>query len=137
IGVIFLLFGLGLEFSFKKLLAVGPVALVTALFELSFTMLLGYFIGRALSWNTMDSLFLGGILSVASTTIIIKAFDELGVKTQKFTGIVTGILIIEDLAAVVLMVILSTLSISRTFEGTEMLGSVFKLSFFLVLWFVS
>lgn len=137
IGVIFLLFGLGLEFSFKKLLAVGPVALVTALIELSFTMLLGYSIGRALSWNTMDSLFLGGILSIASTTIIIKAFDELGVKTQKFTGIVTGILIIEDLAAVVLMVILSTLSISRTFEGAEMLGSVFKLSFFLVLWFVS
>lgn len=137
IGVIFLLFGLGLEFSFKKLLAVGPVALVTALIELSFTMLLGYSIGQALSWNTMDSLFLGGILSIASTTIIIKAFDELGVKTQKFTGIVTGILIIEDLAAVVLMVILSTLSISRSFEGAEMLGSVFKLSFFLVLWFVS
>ncbi|MBL7932871.1 MAG: cation:proton antiporter, partial [Bacteroidia bacterium] len=115
IGVIFLLFGLGLEFSFKKLLAVGSVALVTALIELSFTMLLGYSIGQALSWNNMDSLFLGGILSIASTTIIIKAFEELGVKTQKFTGIVTGILIIEDLAAVLLMVILSTLSISRTF----------------------
>lgn len=137
IGVIFLLFGLGLEFSFKKLLAVGPVALLTALVELSCTMVLGYAIGQALSWNTMDSLFLGGILSIASTTIIIRAFDELGVRTQKFTGIVTGILIIEDLAAVVLMVILSTLSISQTFAGAEMLGAVFKLSFFLVLWFVS
>ncbi len=137
IGVIFLLFGLGLEFSFKKLLAVGPVALVTALVELTCTMFLGYTIGRALSWSNMDSLFLGGILSIASTTIIIKAFDELGVKTQKFTSIVTGVLVIEDLAAVVLMVILSTLSISRSFHGAEMIGSVFKLSFFLVLWFVS
>jgi len=137
IGVIFLLFGLGLEFSFKRLLEVGGVAVVAAFSGIGFTMLVGYQLGKMLNWGMMDCIFLGGILAIASTTIIIRAFDELGVKTQKFTGIVTGILIIEDLVAVVLMVILTTLSISRTFEGTEMLISVFKLVFFLILWFVS
>jgi CPA2 family monovalent cation:H+ antiporter-2 len=137
IGVIFLLFSLGLEFSFKKLIKVGGVALVTALIEVSCTMTLGYFVGLWLNWSTMDCLFLGGILAIASTTIIIRAFDELNVKTQKFTNIVMGVLIVEDLVAVVLMVVLSTVAVSRTFEGTEMLLSVAKLSFFLVLWFVS
>lgn len=137
IGVIFLLFSLGLEFSFKKLIKVGAVALVTALIEVSCTMALGYFVGRWLSLSLMDSLFLGGILAIASTTIIIRAFEELNVKTQKFTNIVMGVLIVEDLVAVVLMVILSTVAVSRTFEGTEMLLSVAKLAFFLVLWFVS
>ncbi|MBK9284704.1 MAG: cation:proton antiporter [Sphingobacteriaceae bacterium] len=137
IGVIFLLFSLGLEFSFKKLIKVGGVALVTALIEVSCTMTLGYFVGLWLNWSTMDCLFLGGILAIASTTIIIRAFDELNVKTQKFTNIVMGVLIVEDLVAVVLMVVLSTVAVSRTFEGTEMFLSVAKLSFFLVLWFVS
>src|SRR5690606_24929503 len=105
IGVIFLLFGLGLEFSFKRLLEVGGVAVVAAFSGIGFTMLVGYQLGKMLSWGMMDCIFLGGILAIASTTIIIRAFDELGVKTQKFTGIVTGILIIEDLVAVVLMVI--------------------------------
>ncbi len=137
IGVIFLLFGLGLEFSFKKLLKVGGVALVTALTEIILTMLVGYSLGKLLGWNTINSLFLGGILAIGSTTIIIRAFDELGVKNQKFAGIVTGVLIIEDLAAVLLMVVLSTVAVSKTFSGTEMVISVLKLAFFLVLWFVS
>jgi len=137
IGVIFLLFGLGLEFSFKKLLKVGGVAAFTAITEVTLTMLLGYGVGKLLGWNEMDSLFFGGILSIASTTIIIRAFDELGVKNQKFAGIVTGVLVIEDLVAVLLMVLLSTVAVSQTFEGGEMVKAVFKLAFFLVLWFVS
>lgn len=137
IGVIFLLFGLGLEFSFKKLLKVGSVAVITSLMGVGMTFLIGYNVGVILGWNMMDSLFMGGILSIASTTIIFRAFDELGVKSQKFAGIVLGALIIEDLVAVVLMVILSTVSISRSFEGMEMIYSIIKLVFFLVLWFVS
>lgn len=137
IGVIFLLFGLGLEFSFKKLLKVGNVAVITSLMGVGMTFLIGYNVGVILGWNMMDSLFMGGILSIASTTIIFRAFDELGVKSQKFAGIVLGALIIEDLVAVVLMVILSTVSISRSFEGMEMIYSIGKLVFFLVLWFVS
>ena len=137
IGVIFLLFGLGLEFSFKKLLKVGGVATVTAFTEVGLTMLLGYGVGKLLGWNTIDSLFLGGILAIASTTIIIRAFDELGVKNQKFTGIVTGVLVIEDLVAVLLMVLLSTVAVSQTFAGGEMIMSVLKLAFFLILWFVA
>lgn len=137
IGVIFLLFALGLEFSFKKLIKVGGVAAVTAIMGVSCTMLLGFIVAKLLGWNNMDSLFLGGILAIASTTIIIRAFDELNVKTQKYTGIVMGVLVVEDLVAVVLMVVLSTVAVSRTFAGIEMLISVLKLIFFLVLWFVS
>ncbi len=137
IGVIFLLFGLGLEFSFKKLLKVGGVAVITAVTEVTLTLLLGLGVGQLLGWKFMDSLFLGGILAIASTTIIIRAFDELGVKSQKFAGIVTGVLVIEDLVAVLLMVLLSTVAVSQTFAGGEMMKAVFKLAFFLILWFVS
>lgn len=137
IGVIFLLFSLGLEFSFKKLLKVGGVAVITAITEVTLTMFLGFGVGKMLGWNTMDSLYLGGILAIASTTIIIRAFDELGVKNQKFTGVVTGVLVIEDLVAVLLMVLLSTVAVSQTFAGSEMVLSVFSLAFFLILWFVS
>ncbi len=137
IGVIFLLFGLGLEFSFKKLVKVGGVAVVTALMGIGFTMGMGYAMGSLLGWASMDSLFLGGILAIASTTIIFRAFEELGVKSQKFTGVVMGVLVIEDLVAVVLMVVLSTVAVTRTFEGGTMMVSIFKLAFFLVLWFIS
>lgn len=137
IGVIFLLFGLGLEFSFKKLIRMGGVAGFTAIVEVTLTMLTGYLIGKMIGWQEMDCLFFGGILAIASTTIIIRSFDELGVKTQSFAGLVTGILVIEDLVAVILMVILSTVSVSRSFEGTEMVYSILKLIFFLILWFVS
>lgn len=137
IGVIFLLFGLGLEFSFKKLIKVGGTAVITGLTEITLTMIVGYSVGQLLGWNSIDSLFLGGILAIASTTIIIRAFDELGVKNQKFAGIVTGVLVIEDLVAVLLMVLLSTVAVSKTFSGIEMIFSVLKLAFFLVLWFVS
>ena len=136
IGVVFLLFGLGLEFSFKRLFKVGSIAIVTALSGVLLTLLTGFFVGQLLGWNSMDSIFLGGILSIASTTIIIRAFNELGVKQKKFASIVTGVLIIEDLVAVVMMVVLTTISVSREFEGLEMALSMFKLLFFLILWFI-
>jgi monovalent cation:H+ antiporter-2, CPA2 family len=137
IGVIFLLFGLGLEFSFKKLIKVGGVAAITAFTEVTLTLLLGFGVGKLMGWKSMDCLFLGGILAIASTTIIIRAFDELGVKNHKFAGIVTGVLVIEDLVAVLLMVLLSTVAVSQSFAGVEMLTAVLKLAFFLVLWFVA
>jgi CPA2 family monovalent cation:H+ antiporter-2 len=136
IGVIFLLFGLGLEFSFKKLIRVGGVAVITAITEVSLTLITGYGVGRLLGWNSTNSLFLGGILAIASTTIIIRAFDELGVKGHKFAGIVMGVLVIEDLVAVLLMVLLSTVAVSQAFSGLEMITAVLELAFFLVLWFV-
>jgi CPA2 family monovalent cation:H+ antiporter-2 len=137
IGIIFLLFGLGLEFSFKKLIKVGGTAAVTALIGVSTTVLAGYTIGTVLDWSAMDSLFMGGILGISSTAIIIRAFDELGVKSRRFASVVTGVLVIEDLVAVLLLVLLSTVAVSRSFSGAAMLASLMKLGFFLVLWFLS
>ncbi|MGZ5220549.1 MAG: cation:proton antiporter domain-containing protein [Chitinophagaceae bacterium] len=137
IGVIFLLFSLGLEFSFKKLLKVGTSASVTALVEVGFMLAVGYIVGTMLGWSRMDSMFLGGMLCISSTTIIIRAFDELGVKGHKFASLVFGILIVQDLVAILLLVLLSTLAVSAQFAGIEMLMSVAKLVFFLVLWFIS
>jgi len=136
IGVIFLLFSLGLEFSFKKLVKVGGSASITAIVEVVFMLLIGFGVGKMLGWSTMDSIFLGGILSVSSTTIIIRAFEELGVKHKRFAGLVFGVLIVEDLVAILLLVLLSTLAVSQQFAGTEMLISILKLAFFLVLWFL-
>ncbi len=137
IGVIFLLFNLGLEFSFKRLFEEGPKIIIIALCGVGLTLLMGFLLGKLLGWDNMNSLFFGGMLSIASTTIIIRAFDELNVKTQKFTTIVTSILVVEDLVAVVLMVILSTVAISRDFSGSDLMISILKLFFFLILWFVS
>ncbi|HSI91335.1 MAG TPA: cation:proton antiporter, partial [Adhaeribacter sp.] len=136
IGVIFLLFSLGLEFSFKKLARVGGPASITAVVEAVSMLGRGYVTGQFMGWSMLDSVFLGGILSVSSTTIIIRAFDELGVKTQKFAGFVFGILVVEDLVAILLMVLLSTLAVTRQFAGAEMLNSVVKLGFFLAAWFL-
>ncbi|WP_028978518.1 cation:proton antiporter [Sporocytophaga myxococcoides] len=136
IGVIFLLFTLGLEFSFKKLAKVGGAASITAAMEVIVMLALGYGTGKLLGWSSMDSIFLGGILSVSSTTIIIRAFEELDVKTQQFAILVFGVLIVEDLVAILLLVLLSTLALSQNFSGAEMLISVLKLAFFLILWFI-
>lgn len=136
IGVLFLLFSLGLEFSFKKLLKVGGSASITAVVEVVAMSLIGYGTGIAMGWSHIDSLFLGGILSISSTTIIIRAFDELGFKTRQFAGLVFGVLIVEDLVAIILMVLLATLSVSQQFSGSEMIFSILKLVFFLIIWFV-
>jgi CPA2 family monovalent cation:H+ antiporter-2 len=137
IGVIFLLFSLGLEFSFKKLMRVGGAASITAFVEIIFITLTGYFLGKWMGWSTMDSLFLGGMLASSSTTIIIRAFEELGVKTKKYAGIVFGVLVVEDIVVILLMVLLSTLAVSQQFEGTELLMTVLKLLFFLLIWFLA
>jgi CPA2 family monovalent cation:H+ antiporter-2 len=137
IGVIFLLFALGLEFSFKKLVAVGGAAVITGVFELLLMMGIGYSAGRLMNWPAMDCLFLGGIIAISSTTIIFRAFDELKLKTRQFTGLVMGILIIEDLVAVLLLVLLSTVAASQAAAGREMIIAILKLVFFLCLWFLS
>ncbi|WP_199121234.1 cation:proton antiporter [Pedobacter sp. ASV28] len=136
IGVIFLLFSLGLEFSFKKLVKVGGSSSITALVEIIGMGIIGYFVGNLMGWKTMDSIFLGAVLSVSSTTIIIRAFEELGVKHKKFANLVFGALIVEDLAAILIMVLLTTVAVSQQFAGAEMLTSILKLSFFLILWFL-
>lgn len=135
IGVIFLLFSLGLEFSFKKLAKVGSPAAITALITVSLMLGAGFVTGRALGWSTMDSIFLGGILCISSTTIIFRAFDELGLKTTSFASLVLGVLVVEDLVAILLLVLLSTVAVSQNFSGTELLFEMGKLGFFLVLWF--
>jgi len=136
IGVIFLLFSLGLEFSFKKLLNVGGSASITAIVEIFCIVTVGYFAGRFMNWSTMDSVFLGGILASSSTTIIIRAFDELGLKRKKFAKVVFGILIVEDIVVILLMVMLSTMAVSQHFNGGEMVISFIKLGFFLAVWFI-
>jgi CPA2 family monovalent cation:H+ antiporter-2 len=136
IGVIFLLFSLGLEFSFKKLMKVGGTASIAAGTQIVTMCLLGYSVGQWMDWSKMDSVFLGVILSISSTTIILKSFDELGVKTQKFAGIVIGSLIVQDILAILMMVLLSTIAVSNQFSGIDLLMSVLKLIFFLVIWFL-
>lgn len=136
IGVVFLLFALGLEFSFKKLINVGSTAFITATTEVISMLLIGYMVGYLLGWGTMNSIFLGGMLSMSSTTIIIKAFDDLGLRSQRFTGIVFGTLVVEDLIAILMMVLLSTMAVSKDFVGEELLVSVLKVVFFLILWFL-
>lgn len=136
IGIIFLLFSLGLEFSFKKLAQVGGSSSVSAIIEAIGMAALGYVSGKILGWSAMDSIYLGAALAVSSTTIIIKAVEELGLKKKKFASLVFGILIVEDLITIAILVLLTTLSVSQQAPGTEMLLSILKLIFFLILWFV-
>ena len=134
IGVIFLLFAMGLEFSFKKLMTVGGTAVIASITIVSGMMFLGYAAGNALGFSHISSIFLGGMLSMSSTAIVFKAFDDMGLRGQKFTGVVLGVLVVEDLVAVVLMVLLSTLAVSQQVEGMEMLKSILKLGAFLIFW---
>ncbi|MDR1762977.1 MAG: cation:proton antiporter [Dysgonamonadaceae bacterium] len=136
IGVIFLLFGLGLEFSFKKLMKVGSTAFIASLFLVVSMIALGYFTGVCFGWPPMKSIFLGAMICMSSTMIIIKVFDDLKLTNRNFAGIVLGILIIEDLVAVLLMVLLSAVAVSNRVEGSQLLGSLFKLLSFLVFWFI-
>lgn len=112
IGVIFLLFALGLEFSFKKIVKVGGSAIIAACTIIFCMILLGIGVGMGFGWHRMDSLFLGGMIAMSSTTIIYKAFDDLGLRKKQFTGLVLSILILEDILAIVLMVMLSTMAVS-------------------------
>ena len=136
IGIIFLLFALGLEFSFKKLLKVGSSALITAVTICIGMFTVGMVAGNAFGWTRMESLFLGGLLSMSSTTVIIKAYDDMGLKKKPYAPLIFGTLVVEDLIAVLLMVLLSTLAVSKQFSGGQMLWSLARLAFFLILWFL-
>ncbi len=135
IGIIVLLFSLGLEFSFKKLIDVGGSAILTALIIVLGMMSLGYVVGKFLGYGLVNSLFLGGMISMSSTTIIIKALTDLNMRHRRFVPMTFAVLIVEDLFAVVMMVILSSIALGGSVKGGEMLGSILKLSFFLIMWF--
>lgn len=137
IGVIFLLFSLGLEFSFKKLAQVGGSASIAAFVEAVGMSTLGYGLGWLMGWSTIDSIFLGAALAISSTTIILKAVEELGLKKKKFATLVFGILIVEDIIAIVLLALLSTFSGGLQLMSWDTLLSVGKLIFYLILWFLA
>lgn len=136
IGIIFLMFGLGLEFSFKKLLKVGGSAIVTAAVKFVGVFLIGFVTAQALSWSFMESVFLGGLLSMSSTMVVLKSYDDLGLKNKPYAGVVFGTLVVEDLIAILLMVLLSTMAVSQSFAGKELVMNIAKLVFFLILWFL-
>lgn len=135
IGIIVLLFSLGLEFSFKKLVDVGGSAIITALIIVLGMMSLGYVVGKYLGYGLVNSIFLGGMISMSSTTIIIKALTDLNMRQRRFVPMTFAVLIVEDLFAVVMMVILSSIALNNSVKGGEMVGSILKLSFFLIMWF--
>lgn len=135
LGIVVLMFTLGLEFSFKKLLRSGSSAIVTALIIITGMVLAGFGVGKLLDLNFINCIFLGGMISMSSTTIILKALTDLGLKQKKFASLVLAVLIIEDLFAVLMLVLLSSLAMGNV-ESSELLFSVGKLGFFLIIWFV-
>ena len=136
IGVMFLLFSLGLDFSFKKILKMGASPIISAITIIFAMSMLGVCVGHAFGWSKMDCIFLGGMLAMSSTTIIYKAFDDLGLRQQQFAGLVMSVLILEDILAIVMMVMLSAIASGNNPDGGQMLGSVMKIGFFLILWLV-
>ena len=136
IGVMFLLFSLGLDFSFKKILKMGASPIISACTIIFCMSMIGVIVGQAFGWGKMDCIFLGGMLAMSSTTIIYKAFDDLGLRQQQFAGMVMSVLILEDILAIVMMVLLSAVASGSNPDGGKMLGSVLSIVFFLVLWLV-
>ncbi len=136
IGVIFIMFTLGLEFSFKKIVKMGIGPIVAALCVIFCMITLGSMVGRLFGWTSMNSLFLGGMVAMSSTTVIYKALDELGLRQQKFASVVLSVLILEDILGILLMVILSAMAAVGKLEGMQLFGSLMQLAFFLILWFV-
>ena len=137
IGIIFMMFSVGLEFSFKKLMSVGSKAFLTAFIGIIGMIGVGALLGFVMGWGVMESIFLGGMLSMSSTAIIVKAFDDMNLKDKPFASLTTVVLIIQDIVAVVMMVLISTVAASKNNgAGREMLMSIVKLVFFLILWFV-
>ena len=136
IGVMFLLFSLGLDFSFKKILKMGASPIISTITIIFCMSVLGLLVGHIFDWPKMDCIFLGGMLAMSSTTIIYKAFDDLGLRQQQFAGLVMSVLILEDILAIVMMVMLSAIASGSNPDGGQMLGSLVKIAFFLVLWLV-
>lgn len=136
IGVIFTLFSLGLDFSFKKIVKMGASPIIATIVIVFSMMMLAISIGHGFGWSKMDCIFLGGMLAMSSTTIIYKAFDDMGLRQQKFAGMVMSVLILEDILAIVMMVMLSAIAGGNNPDGEQMIGSVIKITFFLILWFI-
>jgi CPA2 family monovalent cation:H+ antiporter-2 len=136
IGVMFLLFSLGLDFSFKKILKMGASPVISACTIIFFMMMIGISIGKLFGWSKMDCIFLGGMLAMSSTTIIYKAFDDLGLRQQQFAGMVMSVLILEDILAIVMMVMLSAVASGNNPDSGQMLESIMRIAFFLVTWLV-
>lgn len=136
IGVIFLLFSLGLDFSIKKILKMGASPIIAACTIIFSMMVLGVIVGHSFGWKEMDCIFLGGMVAMSSTTIIYKAFSDMGLTQQGFASTVMSVLILEDILAIVMMVMLSTVASGNSPDGVQLLGSIMKIGFFLVLWFV-
>ena len=136
IGVMFLLFSLGLDFSFKKILKMGMAPIIASLTIIFCMASLGMFVGHTFGWSKMDCIFLGGMLAMSSTTIIYKAFNDLGLTQQRFAGLVMSVLILEDILAIVMMVMLGAIADGGNPNGSEMLNSIMRIGFFLILWFV-
>ena len=136
IGVIFLLFSLGLDFSIKKILKMGASPIIAACTIIFSMMILGIIVGHSFGWKEMDCIFLGGMVAMSSTTIIYKAFSDMGLTQQGFASTVMSVLILEDILAIVMMVMLSTVASGNSPDGVQLLGSIMKIGFFLVLWFV-
>ena len=136
IGVMFLLFTLGLDFSFKKILKMGSAPVIAALTIVFSMMLLGICVGKMFAWSQINCIFLGGMLAMSSTTIIYKAFDDLGLRQQKFAGTVMSVLILEDILAIVMMVMLSAVASGKSPDGGQMIDSILSIAFFLTVWLV-
>ena len=136
LGVMFLLFSLGLDFSFKKILKMGASPIISTCSIIFCMSMLGVIVGQLFGWSKMDCIFLGGMLAMSSTTIIYKAFDDLGLRQQQFAGLVMSVLILEDILAIVMMVLLSAIASGKDLGGGEMLQSIWRIIFFLVLWLV-
>ena len=136
IGVMFLLFSLGLDFSFKKILKMGASPIISTTTIIFFMSITGLLVGQLFGWSKMDCIFLGGMLAMSSTTIIYKAFDDLGLRQQQFAGLVMSVLILEDILAIVMMVMLSAIASGNNPNSGEMIGSILKIGFFLILWLV-
>ena len=136
IGVIFTLFSLGLDFSFKKIVKMGASPVIACIVIVFCMMMLGISVGHGFGWNRMDCIFLGGMLAMSSTTIIYKAFDDMGLRQQKFASMVMSVLILEDILAIVMMVMLSAIAGGSNPDGEQMISSVLRIGFFLVLWFI-
>ena len=136
IGVIFTLFSLGLDFSFKKIVKMGASPIIACIVIVFCMMMLGISVGHGFGWDRMDCIFLGGMLAMSSTTIIYKAFDDMGLRQQKFASMVMSVLILEDILAIVMMVMLSAIAGGSNPDGEQMISSVLRIGFFLVLWFI-
>ncbi|WP_367598485.1 cation:proton antiporter [Pseudomonas fulva] len=132
LGVIFLMFCLGLEFSLRKLFKVGATAFIAAFLEIVLMIWIGFEIGRWFGWNTMDSLFLGAILAISSTTIIVKALNDLKMKNERFAQLIFGVLIVEDILGIGIIALLSGIAVSGTVSSGEVFSTVGKLSLFMI-----